>query len=141
MLLEDADYFVRLVPFPPGKIDGCVTPNDDGTFSVYIDANADDAHRRAALNHELNHIRMDHLYSDKPPDVIEREADTGIEIPAPKEEEGPERWPDYFESWRRCIEWASAMQSLYGDNPPPVDYQDFVRQQEGKTSRQAKGCG
>lgn len=74
MLIENCDYFVRLVPFPPGKIDGAVTPNDDGTFSVYIDETAPREKQLEALDHELNHIRMDHLYSDKPIEVIEAEA-------------------------------------------------------------------
>lgn len=74
MLIEDCDYFVRLVPFPPGKIDGAVTPNDDGTFSVYIDAAATREKQMEALDHELNHIRMDHFYVGKPIDEIEAEA-------------------------------------------------------------------
>lgn len=123
MLLENADYFVRLVPFPPGAIDGCVTPNDDGTFSVYLDSNVSHEQQLKALDHELNHIKLDHFYEEKPPEQMEREADTGIKenpiIEKPKQD-------DWLSSWQRCMEWARQMQAKYGDNPPPEDYPYFV---------------
>lgn len=123
MLIENADYFVRLVPFPPGVVDGFVVQNGDGTFSVYLDANADEEHRRVALEHELNHIRLDHFHSEKPKDVIEREADTGIPentiIEKPKQD-------DWLSSWQRCMEWARQMQEKYGSDPPPADYLTFA---------------
>lgn len=74
MLIENADYFVRFIPFPPGRITGAVVPNDDGTFSIYIDSNADDLHKRKALDHEIEHLKKDHFYCDKPIEVIEAEA-------------------------------------------------------------------
>lgn len=99
MLLENADYFVRLVPFPPGAIDGCVTPNDDGTFSVYLDSNVSRERQFVALDHELNHIEFDHFYEDKPQEQMEREADTGVKentiIEKPKQ--------DWITSWQRCM--------------------------------------
>ena len=122
MLLENADYFVRLVPFPPGAIDGCVTPNDDGTFSVYLDANVSRERQFVALDHELNHIELDHFYEEKPQEQMEREADTGIKentiIEKPKQ--------DWMSSWQRCMEWARQMQEKYGSNPPPEDYPYFA---------------
>lgn len=123
MLIENADYFVRLIPFPPGDIDGAVMPNDDGTFSIYLDSNSDDAHRRVALDHELNHITMDHFYVDKPLDVIEKEADTGI-----VEEKGltlsdlDAKAENYLNGWRRAIEWAIQMQEKYGDSDDVPEY-------------------
>lgn len=114
-LIEGADYFVRLVPFPPGPIDGAVTPNDDGTFSIYIDSNADDAHRMAALEHELEHIRRDHFYDDDVPvEIIELEADkTSHDTPE----------PDYATSWRLAMLWSEHMMNLYGwsDKVPAYD--------------------
>lgn len=130
MLLENADYFVRLVPFPPGAIDGCVTPNDDGTFSVYLDSNVSREKQLKALGHELNHIELDHFYEDKPQEQMEREADTGVkESGAPGSSlptviEKPKQ--DWLSSWQRCMEWARQMQAKYGDNPPPEDYPYFA---------------
>lgn len=112
MLLENADYFVRLVPFPPGVIDGCVTPNDDGTFSVYLDANVSREQQLKALGHELNHIERDHFYVDKPVDVIEREADTGV-----KENTIIEK-PDWITSWQRCM--AQCREAMIKDGITPM---------------------
>jgi len=72
---------VRLIAFPPGRIDGWVSPNDDGTFSIYLDENADDPHRRAALEHELRHIELDHFYCSKQIEAIESEAGAASGFP------------------------------------------------------------
>jgi len=85
MLLENADYFVRLVPFPNGSADGAVMPNDDGTYSVYLDANADEAHRREALDHELRHIEGNHFGSEAPIEALEAEASGRGVMAAPAE--------------------------------------------------------
>lgn len=107
MLIENVDYFVHLVPFPPGRIDGAVMPNDDGTFSIYIDANADEPHQRTALAHELQHIEQDHFYVEKPISVIEAEADGKTEnYRKPKSEKN-----EWVSSWERALLWAALCQS------------------------------
>ena len=55
VILENADYFVRLVDLPIG-IHGFVVPNDDGTFSVYINARDSHVRQRQACRHEKKHI-------------------------------------------------------------------------------------
>ena len=67
------DYFVRFIPLP-WHVKGFVTPNDDDTYSIYINSLLPDAVQRAALEHELRHIRNGDLYSDEP--VVEIEART-----------------------------------------------------------------
>ena len=57
--LEGADFFIRLVPFPTTKCGGAVTPNDDGTYSVYINSRLDRRRQRKAADHELEHIKND----------------------------------------------------------------------------------
>ena len=42
------DYYVRFVDFPPTVL-GATLPNDDGTFSVYINARLGDDARRETL--------------------------------------------------------------------------------------------
>ena len=42
------EFFVREIPLPL-SVEGCVTPNDDGTFSIYINSNLPDHRKRAAL--------------------------------------------------------------------------------------------
>ena len=102
--IEDADYFIRVVPFDNDSADGAVALNPDGTYSIYINANVSDARQRAALKHEIRHIELDHFYSDKPLAIIEAEAD-GKVTPKPVKEELPPHliWLD---SWRRAMLWA-----------------------------------
>lgn len=71
-MLPDADYFIRVVPFPRGvPCNGMVTPNEDGTYSVYLNAGATHEQRDRAYRHELRHIENDDFYSDKPISEIE----------------------------------------------------------------------
>ena len=54
------DYYVRFVDFPPTVL-GATLPNDDGTFSVYINARLGDDARRETLRHELEHLSLIHI--------------------------------------------------------------------------------
>ena len=66
MLIEGADYFVRLVPFPAdAKIHGLVLLNDDGTFSVYLDSQTPPERRKRAMRHEFSHMTHDDMFGDK----------------------------------------------------------------------------
>ena len=56
------DYFVRVVELP-AAVRGVTVPNDDGTFSVYINALYDTRVQRRTLEHELVHLARDHFYS------------------------------------------------------------------------------
>ena len=66
------DYFVYLVPLPHG-VHGFVTPNDDDTYTIYINSNDSLERRIKALEHELEHIRKGHLYSPESASSIERQ--------------------------------------------------------------------
>ena len=71
MILDGADFFVRLVPFPvPAQ--GMTMPNDDGTFSVYINADLDGPRQVGAYFHEVQHIAGGDFEGDQ--DVREVEA-------------------------------------------------------------------
>lgn len=65
-MIENVDYFVRVVDFPKGvnRI-GFVLLNDDGTYSVYINARASEAQKRKAMRHEYNHMANDDMYGNK----------------------------------------------------------------------------
>lgn len=65
------DYFVRLVDLPPG-IGGVVTPNDDATYSIYINARLAIDQQQKAMKHELEHIERDDFYNDLPISEVER---------------------------------------------------------------------
>lgn len=65
------EFFVRVIPLPP-RVEACVTPNDDGTFSIYVNAMLSEAARKRAVRHEIEHIMNDHLYSSEPVAKIEK---------------------------------------------------------------------
>ena len=69
-LIEGIDYFIYYMNMPP-KIYAFVMPNEDATFSIFLDPRRDYFHRRKDLEHELNHIRNDDLYSGLPISAIE----------------------------------------------------------------------
>lgn len=69
----DIDYFVRFVDLPL-SIGGFVMPNDDTTFSVYINARHTEARQLISYIHEVRHIQHDDFYNGKPIYIIEREA-------------------------------------------------------------------
>ena len=46
-------------------------PNDDGSFSVYINANLSQERKKKALDHELEHIEDDDFYSGKSIEEVE----------------------------------------------------------------------
>lgn len=65
MPIENADYFIRYMKLPP-KIWAFVTPNDDGTYSVYLDPRRSREQQIEDYTHELNHILNDDLYNGLP---------------------------------------------------------------------------
>ena len=66
MLIEGADYFVRLVPFPPNsRFHACVLLNSDTTYTVLIDSNSPLEAQKRAMKHEICHMACDDLFGDK----------------------------------------------------------------------------
>lgn len=63
-MIED-DAFVRLVELP-WSIRGLTVPNNDGTYTVYINSLLPEETQRETLAHELYHIEHDHLYDNSP---------------------------------------------------------------------------
>lgn len=71
MLIEGQDYFVRVLPFPNCAVDGSVVSNHDGTASIYINSRVCQKRQEEALEHELEHLANDDLYSEDPVELIE----------------------------------------------------------------------
>lgn len=72
-MIEGADYFVRLVDFPLGVgSNGMLLLNDDGTYSVYLNARASADKQKKAMRHEYDHMANDDMYGDKDIRNIER---------------------------------------------------------------------
>lgn len=72
--MTQGDIFIRYVPFPY-TVKGATLPNDDGTFSIYINSDLPRAQQEKALRHELAHIREGHFYDEAPLDEEEAAAD------------------------------------------------------------------
>lgn len=53
--IDGADYFVRVVPLPVG-IKGMVSPNNDGTYSIYISSQIPSEQQLESYFHEVDHI-------------------------------------------------------------------------------------
>jgi len=68
--LEGADYFVRVVDLPYG-VGAQTVPNDDGTFSVYLNGRTSHDKQIDDYCHEYEHIEDDDFYNDKPIEEIE----------------------------------------------------------------------
>ena len=77
------DHFVRVIPLPR-NVRGVSVPNDDGSFSVYINALYDEETQRRALEHELTHLARDHFYKPEPIALQEAEAEGASPRNAPR---------------------------------------------------------
>jgi hypothetical protein len=69
--IPERDFIVREVPFPY-CVKSVVTPNNDGSFSIYINAKLSPDQKRKAFEHEKDHIINDDFYNDLPIEEIER---------------------------------------------------------------------
>ena len=65
MPIEGADYFVRYMKLPP-KIWAFIMPNNDGTFSIYLDPRRSREQQIEDYIHELKHILDDDFYNGLP---------------------------------------------------------------------------
>jgi predicted metal-dependent peptidase len=76
------ECYIRRIDFPNRSVEAAAFVNDDGTFDIYINTLYPLSVQEAALHHELEHIRLNHFYSDKPIRQKEREADGLCPVPA-----------------------------------------------------------
>lgn len=50
------DYHVELIQFPAGNIKESVTLNEDGSYTIFIEASLDSFAQRKAFQHAVEHI-------------------------------------------------------------------------------------
>lgn len=74
-LVEGIDYFVYYVQFPNYANPSSVTPNSDGTYTIYLNTRFPPEFLADRLEHELRHIARGHFEDTLPIELIEREAD------------------------------------------------------------------
>lgn len=70
MALEGIDFFIRFMELPKG-IYAFVMPNDDATFSIFLDPRRSYDQMHADCDHEVRHITRDDFYNGQPIHVIE----------------------------------------------------------------------
>lgn len=63
--MKDPEYIVREVPLPPG-VHGIVREDPDGLANIYINAADPEEEKMKTLEHELLHVRLDHLHTSLP---------------------------------------------------------------------------
>ena len=66
------DIFIRIIKL---STPGVTVLDADGNYNVYINEDLSEEERRKVADHELEHIKQDHFYSDKPVAECEKEAD------------------------------------------------------------------
>lgn len=54
-----SDFRVKLIDFPNTKIKACITPNDDGTHTIFVNAKLSTYQQAKAVQHELRHFYGD----------------------------------------------------------------------------------
>ena len=90
----------------PAAVRGVTVPNDDGTFSVYINALYDVETQRQTLEHELEHLARDHFYAAAPIAAQEAEA-SGRSAGTPKA-----RAPRHYEGLRELERFLRSVGAL-----------------------------
>lgn len=64
---------LRLAPLP-ARINAVTVVDANGDFNIYVNSNLSFEEQRRAYDHELEHIRREHFFTDKPVEECEREA-------------------------------------------------------------------
>lgn len=71
-LIEGMDYIIREVDFGNSAADGAVMSSPDGVAIIWINARVCQKRKADALDHELEHLANDDLYSERSVEEIER---------------------------------------------------------------------
>ncbi len=73
--MEFTKYNIKLyfLEFPPDSLNGAVSKNKDGSYSIYINKTRPVRLQELTILHEIAHIRLNHHESDKDADQMEAE--------------------------------------------------------------------
>ncbi len=113
------DHFVRVVELPPA-VKGVTVPNEDGTFSVYINSLYDDETQRHALEHELEHLARDHFYKAESLAIQEAEAENAAPRPVSAPPETPRRSYPSLRALERFLRSIGALEKPIEDLGEPM---------------------
>ena len=56
VILNNIDYQIRLIDFKNGKIREMVVPNEDGSYTIFIESNLSREEQQKAFIHAMSHI-------------------------------------------------------------------------------------
>lgn len=70
-IVEGQDYVIREIDFGNSAADGAVVSHPDGVVTIFINQRVCPQRKKDALEHELDHIANDDLYSELPIEEIE----------------------------------------------------------------------
>lgn len=134
-----SDINVHLIDFPEGaKGNEAVTPNEDGSYSVFINARAASNKQQEAYLHALEHIKNDDFSSSESVQAIEAKAH-GIKAEKPaqvkiRRKKKLTRWEKYHRKQERTDKALARMglmrESYIGDDEygcPVVKYRIVKR--------------
>lgn len=65
---------LRLAPLP-ARVNAVTVVDDNGDFNIYVNEQLSIEEQRRAYKHELEHIRQNHLFINKPVEECEAEAE------------------------------------------------------------------
>ena len=111
-MIEGIDYFVYYVRFPNHANPSSVTPNDDGTYTIYLNTRFPEAFLQVQLKHELVHIQAGHFDSNMPITLIELQAD-GVDFVTPVLHP-PAGYIPCFNSEEALAKWINAVFEIRG---------------------------
>lgn len=74
MLQYNRDYFVHLLPFNCKGVTEAIHPNEDGTYTILIEATLSREKQKKVLKHALSHICNDDFEKECSVDYIEKNA-------------------------------------------------------------------
>lgn len=63
------DYQVRLIKFPSKKVRETVIENEDGSYTIFIEASLTKERQQEAFNHAITHIFGDDFTKDKADEI------------------------------------------------------------------------
>lgn len=58
-MTHNVDYQIQLISFPSGKVHEAVTPNEDGSYTIFIDCSLSKEEQQAKFLHAMEHILGD----------------------------------------------------------------------------------
>ncbi len=114
-MIEGIDYFVYYTRFPNYANPSSVTPNDDGTYTIYLNTLYPQAFLMIQLKHEIRHIEDGHFDSSMPITLIELQAD-GVDFVTPVLHPPADKIP-CFNSEEALARWVNAVMEMRGIKP------------------------